>query len=208
MGKAEPHRVETESVAKHRAATRKAATRKAATLKAVAVRAEVGQGGKGGGSQGTPCTWAPNNPCAIGEYCNAPGCGAGQCEPVPTLDNSTKAPVCGCDDVNYWNADTAAVHGMATKAAGVCAQGGTFCGGFGNLQCPMTAHHCDGAVNSSGECLISDPGGSCWGMPKTCSQIGFGGNRRMCNNQFGACMYECDAIKSGMTHFQDNNCPM
>ncbi len=57
-------------------------------------------------------------------------------------------------------------------------------------------------------CNISDAGGSCWGMPLTCNIIGFGGQYRACASPNGACLYECEAIKSGQTYWgPDGTCP-
>ncbi len=162
--------------------------------------------GSTGGSGG--CTWSKgSNPCGRGQYCDAPGCGAGICQPIGTTDNPVKAAVCGCDGVNYWNADTAATYGMAVQSDGPCPRP-TVCGGIGGLTCPTNLHFCGYLLQDSTECLISDPMGVCWGMPDSCTTIGFGGTWRSCAaNPGSACAYECDAIKAGSRHWPDDLCP-
>ena len=140
-------------------------------------------------------------------YCDAPGCGPGVCAPVTAIDDGNKVPVCGCDGVDYWNAATASDHGMAVSSSGMCPTA-TFCGGFGNLPCPSNAHFCAFDVGIPSGCNISDAGGACWGMPKTCNTLGFGGQYRACFQPSGPCLYECEAIKSAQTYWgPDNTCP-
>jgi hypothetical protein len=171
----------------------------------------AGAGGSAGGSGGVGgnggCQWSTSNPCGNGFYCKAPGCGAGSCEPIPTMTDSAKSPVCGCDGVHYWNSATAGNLGMSIGSMGVCTQD-VFCGGFGNLACPNPqGHSCSKLLSKNTECNISDPGGACWGMPATCLQIGFGGTWRSCASPQGVCQYECDARKLETTHYVDNTCP-
>jgi hypothetical protein len=172
----------------------------------------MNQGGMNqGGGGNASCTWQNGvNPCGNGFFCNAPGCGQGVCAPITVTADSLKVPVCGCDGVDYWNGATASNYGMAVMAAGMCPTP-AFCGGIANLPCPSVAHFCAAGVNTAQECAISDAGGACWGMPPTCSQIGFGGSMRPCSstNPNDACLYECDAIKSEQTYWgPDSNCPM
>jgi hypothetical protein len=164
------------------------------------------QGGAGGGN--TACQWGSNT-CGMGFYCNAPGCAMGTCEPIGTADDPNKAPVSGCDNVNYWNATTAARYGMSVGATGECAQG-EYCGGFASLQCPAQGQFCGYIHASDLDCNISDGTGICWGMPEMCSQIGFGGDKRACfGNPTDPCLYECDAIKTQSDHWTDTSgCPM
>ena len=139
-------------------------------------------------------------------YCDAPGCGQGFCAPVTGIDDGTKAPVCGCDGVDYWNAATASDHGMAVSSSGMCPTA-AFCGGFGNLPCPSNAHFCAYDVGMPNGCNISDASGSCWGMPKTCNTLGIGGQYRPCFQPSGPCLYECEAIKTMQTYWgPDNTC--
>jgi len=161
----------------------------------------------GGGSGG--CVWSQDGkPCPDGEYCDAPGCGAGNCVPIGTTEDTNKAPVCGCDGVDYWNGATAAQHGMAVAAAGQCAQP-KFCGGLAQIACPSSQQFCDYGLPNKAACNGSDAGGSCWGLPKSCAQIGFGGTFRLC---FAApnepCHYECEAIKLESSYYPDpQGCP-
>jgi hypothetical protein len=168
-------------------------------------------GGGGEGGSGGSCTWsASSNPCPGGYYCDAPGCTTGTCQPLGTTDDPVKQPVCGCDNVNYWNAATAAVHGMPVASMGECAMP-AWCGGFATIPCPDTAvQFCAYLYPTEQDCNIADGSGICWGMPQTCSQIGFGGSWRACfGNPSDPCLEECDAIKTQSAHWNDmSGCPM
>jgi hypothetical protein len=164
----------------------------------------AGGSGAGGGPVGVPCTWANgSNPCAAGRYCNAPGCGQGTCEPLPVLENKAKVPVCGCDDVTYWNESIAASHGASVASAGQC-QAPKSCGGFANLQCPASTF-CNHAGADSSVCKISDAGGVCWGMPAVCPAIPASAfEHRACSG--GMCADECTLVKSGDAFYHDTAC--
>lgn len=168
-----------------------------------------GEGGSGGG--GGSCQWSgTSNPCPTGYYCDAPTCTTGTCQPLGTTDDPVKQPVCGCDNVNYWNAATAAVHGMAVASTGECAMP-AWCGGFATIPCPnMAVQYCAYLYATEQDCNIADGSGICWGMPETCSQIGFGGSWRACfGSSTDPCLYECDAIKTQSAHWNDmSGCPM
>ncbi len=167
-----------------------------------------GSGGQGGGG-GNSCQWSPSaNPCGNGMYCDAPGCGAGTCVALGTTDDPQKVAVCGCDNVSYWNEATAAQHGMSVAGNGPCSQP-VFCGGIATLPCPMSQHYCSYALVNQQGCNISDPGGSCWGLPKTCPQIMIGGTWRRCIDGPGdPCYQECESIKLQQRVWPDQQgCP-
>jgi len=158
------------------------------------------QGGAGQGGGGNVCTWSNTmNPCGNGEYCQAPGCGQGVCVPVTIVDDTAEIPVCGCDDVNYWNAVTASNHGMSVASQGGCPTP-LSCGGFGGDSCPDSAHYCGYDVTLLG-CNVADANGICWGMPLTCDIIGFGGQHRLCPKTTDPCVYECEAIKLQQNYY-------
>jgi len=149
------------------------------------------------------CQWAATDPCGAGWYCAAPGCGAGVCAPVATVEQDTRNPVCGCDQVTYWNASVAAAHGMAVQATGACSPGKT-CGGIAGIPCPAGAS-CNYRLNNISECGGADMGGTCWVLPATCPTIMIGPTQRQCGA--GMCDDECSLIKVGVYWYEDNTCP-
>ncbi len=149
-----------------------------------------------------PCNGSTTGQCGPGFYCKATACGLGTCAPAPA-ETSTKTPICGCDGVTYWNETVAQNHGVSTQTTGECNPGKT-CGGLANLKCPLGAN-CNFKQSSSGGCAISDPTGTCWGLPAQCPQIVIGPQTRQCNQQ--KCTEACALIKAGATWYDDNGCP-
>jgi len=160
-------------------------------------------GGSGGTGGGQACTWGSST-CPNGQYCEAPGCGAGTCVNVPAETNN-KSAVCGCDGVTYWNASVAAHNSMSVKGTGACTTGAKTCGGIAGLKCP-TGTFCSYNVSGSNMCNVSDIAGSCWGMPATCPTILIGPSTRACKAT--TCSPECQLIKAGSTWYTDNTCPV
>jgi hypothetical protein len=169
----------------------------------------MGTGGMGTGGMGTggaaACMWVKGqNPCGPGMYCNAVGCGAGECAPIPASENGIRELVCGCDGLTYWNPSVAALHGMSWSGPQACAVGKT-CGGFGGLQCPSGAS-CNYESPDVSWCGGADLSGVCWVMPKVCeSGIGFGPNTRGCGD--AQCTDACLLIKQEKVFYKDNTCP-
>jgi hypothetical protein len=158
-----------------------------------------GQGGMPGKGIGEPC--AGTGECALGLYCDAPGCGAGTCtqKPVPGLQTQ-KDPVCGCDGATYWNANVAAVNGASVKAAGTCPDGAALkCGA--NTPCPGGLK-CNRQVQDMASCAPSATG-TCWGVPLQC--VFDGPQAKACSN--GACVLECSLVQSQNPWFNDGKCP-
>jgi len=146
------------------------------------------------------CTWGVDT-CQGGAYCRARSCAAGECTVIPASDPS-KAPVCGCDGVNYWNTRTAASFGMSTASTGACLVAKT-CGGFAGTPC-TAGRICALAVNNGSSCSGTDLSGTCWGMPTSCG----GGDAavfRICGSL--SCTSECTAMSQGTPFYSDNSCP-
>lgn len=163
----------------------------------------VGGGGGAGGAVGQ-CTFGDPSACPEGEYCDAPDCQTGTCTPLG-VEAGDMAPVCGCDEVTYWNGNTAASHGMAVAAAGKCVTG-TPCGGANDAPC-AAGQSCNIALDSPAACG-ADASGQCWGMPTECPiTIGFGANLSACDGD-PWCGGACGAIKSGEPWFTDDTCPL
>lgn len=118
------------------------------------------------------------------------------------MDSPPRAPVCGCDDVTYWNASVAAVTGMSVKAQGECKAPKT-CNEMG-LKC-ATGAKCNLHLLNLGVCAALNHSGSCWMMPKQCPQILIGPLFRACGANM--CTPECDLIKAETAYASDNTCP-
>jgi hypothetical protein len=151
------------------------------------------------------CTWGAASACAAGFFCDAPGCGAGTCKPIPTTEGNTRNAVCGCDNVVYWNPSVAAAHGMSVAANGECATP-KGCGGIASIKCPPDTF-CNNRQKDSTTCNVSDSAGVCWGIPKTCPAIVVGNTSHVCGSS--TCKDECIVIRSGERWYTDpGGCPM
>jgi hypothetical protein len=123
--------------------------------------------------------------------------------PLPA-EGSTRNPVCGCDDLTYWNASVAGHRGMSVKGTGECPP--RTCGGIATIPCPGNAASCNMKLLSSTLCLATDPGGTCWVLPTVCpSGPGIGPSTRACGA--AACKSECELIRSEQPWHEDNTCP-
>lgn len=178
-----------------------------------------GQGG-GGGSNATTasassssaqssgtgpsaCTWSAVNPCGPGMYCDAPTCQQGTCTPTGGVETSDRTPVCGCDDVTYWNASVAQKQGQSIAKTGACAPGKT-CGGLANLKCPGAAT-CAYQLTDLGQCNAADFGGNCWATPAVCPPVALGSKSHACGA--ATCADECTLIKKSTSYYPDSTCP-
>jgi hypothetical protein len=124
--------------------------------------------------------------------------------PLPA-EGSTRNPVCGCDDLTYWNASVAGHRGMSVKGTGECPP--RTCGGIGTIPCPIEAAWCNMKILTSTLCLATDPAGTCWVLPSACpSGPGIGPNTRACGAS--ACKSECELIRAEQPWYADNTCPM
>lgn len=159
------------------------------------------------------CQWSATiNTCGAGRYCQAPGCGAGKCMPIGTIENTNLNPRCGCDGNTYWNASVAAKSGMAIDRQGVCTGGrAKDCDNFVSPCAAGTT--CELVVKAAQDCPISPIGdrvkGVCWVTPTTCATAisTMSPATHVCGN--GACPSECSSIKAGTVHYApDNACPI
>lgn len=161
--------------------------------------------GADGGADGATgaCTYGVAGACASDEYCDAPTCGAGTCAKMPA-EKSDLDPVCGCDEITYWNATVAARAGVASKAAGRCGATAKGCGGVAGQVCPKGSS-CGYELDNVGQCGILDPRGKCWGLPSKCPAILIGPVTRGCGEV--KCAGACELIGAQKPFYKDLTCP-
>jgi hypothetical protein len=151
---------------------------------------------------GGPCTWGATGACPQGTYCDAPTCTTGTCVPLGTTESQTRMPVCGCDDVTYWNGTVAAARGMSVKDMGECKAPKT-CNDMG-VKCPQGTH-CNAPLANQAGCVALIHPGTCWALPKMCPMIVIGPKTRACGA--ASCEAECDLVKKDAPYYSDNTCP-
>ena len=175
----------------------------------------AGTGGSGGpdasggtaGADAGPKTCTNNGDCKNEEFCAKLSCAFldGECQPRPKLCATTGAPVCGCDNVNYWNDCLREQAGIASSVAGECPTPAT-CGGLVGRDCPNSRAFCAHLFAAELECGVSDAFGACWVIPEQCPQIVVGQSHRPCAGT-DRCVSKCEAIRSQHGHFVDSTCP-
>jgi hypothetical protein len=106
--------------------------------------------------------------CSEGEICLIGGqtcdpAAEGKCVSAPETCSDEFAPVCGCDDVTYDNACSAALSEAPVAYEGECADDADLCGGDDELAC-MEGDLC---LRKIGSCESTDVG-VCIGTPMEC----------------------------------------
>jgi hypothetical protein len=147
--------------------------------------------------------------CDAGEYCNFPPsaqCGAGDqtgvCATMPQACTKEYNPVCGCDDMTYGNACTAASAGVSVASPGECGgsnPGGDVCGGIQGLACAAD-EYC--SFPPEALCGAADQTGTCEPVPQACDLIYApvcGCNDRTYGN-------DCEAAMAGVSVASQGEC--
>jgi hypothetical protein len=145
---------------------------------------------------GTSCT--SNDDCLANAFCEKNGCNApeGTCIERPLICDSSSAPVCGCDNVNYWNDCLRQQVGVSgqSESQGPCPQSAP-CQGPTGSGCPGAGASCAQVASS-----LQGPGapvGTCWVLPNACP-TGPG----VTTSAQPPCQSLCDAIQSGVPFLQ------
>jgi hypothetical protein len=161
-------------------------------------------GDAGPGSEaGTKKCDAKKADCAATEYCDAVGCGVGECKPRPAAVALAYAPVCGCNGVSYWNDSQAWASGATVASTGACTTTAIACAAF-SMPCAAPANKCVNersscsGVSTSGTCWFVPSGGTCPAAAKDVRQCTFTGG--------GTCMSRCDAIRGDRGFAADATC--
>jgi hypothetical protein len=166
-----------------------------------------GTGGTGGATTSSttttttdkvgPCTWGED--CGPDNYCDAPGCGMGQCAPKPIAAGLPPDPdyVCGCDGVTYWNGAVAASKGMSVASMGACAAP-IGCGP--GMACPAGSK-CSYKVMDAASCGMATKG-ECVGTPLSCPLDG--PKARACTTS--TCELTCSLLQSQNPWYEDASC--
>jgi hypothetical protein len=101
--------------------------------------------------------------CTANELCQTNDCKTGVCTPIPSVEKDTSFnPVCGCDNVDFYNAEVAARHGQGSKP-GACTAG-TLCV---NGSCPLAGANfgCWSQTTNCGSVAMTF---TCMGLPAIC----------------------------------------
>lgn len=161
-------------------------------------------GGVDGGGSGKACSPTSAGACLATEYCKLATCTAtsGVCTTRPTA-SATESPVCGCDNVTYWNESVAAHdYGVNVQAgSGECPKtSAAKCDG-NNIPCDGS-RKCSFALSSSAQCNVGAGLGVCWGLPTSCPPTS--GKLSECGS--GKCVTRCEAIRGENPYFTNNGC--
>jgi hypothetical protein len=144
-----------------------------------------------------PCT-ATGTECGPAEFCDAPTCDKGLCQPRPVVVAPFE-PACGCDGVTYYSAAYAGSLGRSSRPkSGECSLIARK--GCGVFPCPHPDDVCVHQLDTSFSCGVPAATGVCWGMPKdpVCPSGGKGAYS-VCGG--ATCIDQCDAIKSAKPFF-------
>jgi hypothetical protein len=143
--------------------------------------------------------------CAATDYCRVTGCAAtgGVCTRRPAGDSLTYDPVCGCDNITYWNEPMAAARGVNTAARGACPQPGAVdC--KKTLACPSGAR-CSYDQVAMVSCTL-EPTGTCWVVPTGCPAFANTQHVRRCSGD--QCASLCQMVDTETVFYsQVAGCP-
>jgi hypothetical protein len=152
------------------------------------------------GTPAEPVACLSLSDCPGGTFCSKTSCSAdavGSCQLFPAYCDPTEKPVCGCDQITYFNTCLRQSAGIVFETANECAfDNATPCAGEQNLDCP-DGSQCARLLGSKGPCQDDFPG-TCWALPATCPTPIPGADRwDSCANPSMSCLDTCTAISGG-----------
>jgi hypothetical protein len=169
-----------------------------------------------GGPPPTPTRCASKDDCDDGNYCAKDSCTAelGTCTPFPAVCTGDVAPVCGCDDVTYFNDCVRQGAGIAFSTPNECEQNTVPCGGPDHKTC-ASGQTCALLLGPAPHSCGPDSPGRCWVLPASCPTSSSDTNRwvpcepppQQAPPPDTWCVDTCHAISSGEPHFRVNQCP-
>jgi hypothetical protein len=159
-------------------------------------------GSANGGSAGSmPCR--DDADCPDSRECQKNSCAdaTGQCEPRPVFCELAPKPVCGCDQVTYWNECVRRQGGAVAGTPGECRANARECASAAD--CGVEGASCPRLYSPPEEPCTSPPEarrGICWVVPLDCES---GDPRRWSECQSGPppgppplCVDTCEALRS------------
>jgi hypothetical protein len=128
----------------------------------------------------------------------------------PTFCDSTRAPVCGCDGVTFWNDCIRRARGEHAAAQGECTTAPADCAGPTKKTCALPGASCAILVPLDVKCdgpMHDQATGVCWVLPLTCPPA----SDPTPDPKWGSCMpgppgpkpeclSTCDAIRTNEPH--------
>jgi hypothetical protein len=163
----------------------------------------AGGGHAGAGGIAGDCSWG-GFACDEGFFCNAPGCGVGQCEPIlpPESQLAHLEAVCGCDGVTAYNPTLAASRGVAVKHPGACAAEEHVACDTMMAACPEGLA-CNVQMPDAASCFLGNTtAGSCWALPPACEMQPRG---RACAPP-AFCSSVCSMMQTHVAWYEDVSC--
>jgi len=162
----------------------------------------LGGSGGGGGDADKPCQ--SSDDCDPSWLCQKRDCAdvGGVCLPRPS-DDPVRKPVCGCDNITYWNDALRQQRGIpALLATSECRFGVRGC--MSDAECG-TGNICNRRLPDVSAC--SKPGtGQCWAVPSDCTGTSDNPHLLPCppppNSPQPACITTCQAMNSGAPYLE------
>lgn len=164
-----------------------------------------------------------NRDCSSSMFCARHDCEdvAGTCETRPVVCEEAPMPVCGCDDITYWNDCLRRTVGVPAMRPGECGNTALLCGKGGpggpgggpggppgGEGCPPGAA-CARLLppDFTGAMCPFDVPGTCWALPALCPDRGGPDRWISCDPGRTSCVSTCDAIRTGVPHRRATSCP-
>jgi hypothetical protein len=155
---------------------------------------------------GIPAACFDTNACPPGWTCSKGlGCAvpSGVCEPRPVICDPNPLPVCGCDQITYWNDCVRKQNGITGSTPGQCGVGARVCTSASDCNVPgaVCSH-----VNPAALACSSLGPGTCWVTPLDCSGTPPAPKWALCQSPPlppltpVPCVNTCEAIRSGQQY--------